>query len=158
MKTQEFINQVEKAYNKHFPESKCFAKLKKNFYPDIWVECYLAGNSAENSGLYWDNDIFRVKFQIENENGQPLEGIDLESELPNLKIESIGKTYSIKPENSMYAFGTRKLSFRKTSGDAEKILSALDKFFASLKKSIVEDFQAGNIQDKKHLEVCQAKL
>lgn len=157
MNTKNFMREIEKTYNKHFPLSKCFVNYS-GFYRSISVSPVLAGNRDEVSNGIWENDILNIRFLIDN-NGNEFGNDVFEGDLPEtITLECDGKSYMIKPDNQYMAYGRRKLSFRKVQGNAEKIIFALDKFFASLKKSLSEDLNADNIHDKKHLEICKAKL
>lgn len=159
MKTQDFTNAIEDTYYKHFPASRCTAKFDTRFYSSIWVNCFLAGDKSELSGNYWDNDIMSIAFSIHAESGEFSKDVTLESELPEtIVLEVEHKSYLIKPESRNMVYGRRKLSFRKATGNAEKMLQVFDKYFAQLKESLVNDLANGMIIDKNHNAVAVAKL
>lgn len=158
MITSEFCTKLESIYNKHFPQSKAFAKFDSRLYSSIYVNCFLAGSREENSGAYWDNDMFSITFQIQTPSGEFPKDVTLESDMgENLLIENISKSYFLKPENHYMAYGRRKLSFRKAEGNAEKILQVFEKFCIALKKSLVEDLQNDLIHSN-HKELLTKKL
>ena len=157
MNTKNFMQEVEKTYKNHFPKSLIRVKYS-SFYPSIDVTPVLAGNRDEVTNGIWQNDILSVSFTIDN-NGKEFNKEVFDGDLPDeITISADQKSYAIKPDSVYLAYGHRKLSFRKTQGNPEKILSALDKFFASLKKSLSEDLESGNIADKNHLMTCENNL
>ena len=158
MITSEFCTKLESIYNKHFPQSKAFAKFDSRFYSSIYVNCFLAGAKEENSGSYWDNDMLHVTFRIVTPSGEFPKNVTAESDMgENLLIENINKSYFLKPENRYMAYGSRKLSFRKAEGNAEKILQVFEKFCTALKKSLIEDLQNDLIHSN-HKELLTKKL
>jgi hypothetical protein len=81
-----------------------------------------------------------------------------EDELPQeLIMEATSRTYKIKPENKNLYCDYRQLSYRKTKGDAEKIIKALGKFFVRLQQSLQEDIAAGNIHPD-NIELVKEKF
>lgn len=158
MITSEFCTKLESIYNKHFPQSKAFAKFDSRFYSSIFVNLFLAGSREENSGNYWDNDMLHVTFRIVTPLGEFPKDITIDSELPEvILIENIDKSYWLKPENHYMAYGRRKLSFRKAEGNAEKILQVFEKFCIALKNSLIEDLQNDLIHSN-HKELLTKKL
>jgi len=157
MKINELIQQIENTYNKHFPLSKCFVKLSTNLYSSIFIDCHLAGDKTELYNGYWENDIFRIRFSIDTDKGA-FKNINEMSEVPeNLRMEIDSKSYLLKPANPHMAFDRRNLSFRKTKGNAKKIVATLDKYFAKLKEELIKDLQAGLIH-KNHINLLTEKL
>lgn len=158
MKTSELMSEIEKTYYNHFPNSKIFVKHSNNLFNSIRINCFLAGDKSENSGNYWDNDIFNIRFQIMGENGRELPvNTSIDSELGILTLENDGKSYLIIPENKYMAYGSKSVNFRKVQGDTNKIIFALDKFFSNLKKSLTSDFESGNITSN-HVEIVKRKI
>ena len=154
MITKEFLQNVESLYTSRFPHSKAFARLRTGLGKALTVDCFLAGDKSENSGNMWDNDILSVKFWIDIP-----ANATLESELPeSLTMEILQGSYSIKPENRMKAFDSRKMTWRKSKGSAAKLLQVLDKYFVQLHDSLVNDLAKGNIVNCDHLAVATAKL
>jgi hypothetical protein len=158
MQVKTLLSEFEKSYHSHFQHSAISAKFSKGIYSSIYIRLYLANDKSELSGGYWDNDILTIIFCIDTATGEFPREIDLESELPNnLVMENSSKHYHIKPPSSMYAYGSRKLSYRKTTGEASKILASFDKFCDGLKKSLQDDLQAENIHPE-HVQIVAAKL
>ncbi len=148
MLVNEFIQNVKDSYAKYFPQSNCFVKLSKSLYCSINIACCLATDRAELPSNLWDNDMFHIKFSIDTITGQLNRDLTEDSELPeNLRLESNGRSYAIKPAVSYMAYGGRSLSFRKTTGDSKKILTALDKFFKKLHEQLLEDYDNDKIHN-----------
>jgi hypothetical protein len=158
MITSKFCSALESIYNKHFPQSKAFAKFDSLLYSSIYVNCFLAGSKEENSGGYWYNDLLNITFRIITPSGEFPKDVTADSELPNIiMIENVKKSYFLKPENQYMAYGRRKLSFRKAEGSAEKVLQVFEKFCIALKKSLMEDLKNDMIHNN-HKELLTKKL
>lgn len=154
MKFQEFSENVQREYAKRFPHSKCSVKVFDNLGKSALIDCYLAGDSKECIHGYWDNDIFKIKANIDF----PKTFDRCNDELPeNLTIEWYSHCYFIKPETSYTAYGMRNISVRKTSGKPEKLVKDFGKFFDRLKKSVVEDYKIGKIHEN-HLALVRTRL
>ena len=159
MKLSELQTQIEKTYNKYFPTSKVSAVYSDRFGANITIRAFIAGDKSENSGNYWDNDILMLSFSINGESGQELpKNLTADSELPEgLELVKWHGHYHTTPENPYMCYGSRSLSFRKTSGNAEKIIITLDKFFAKFHAQILADYIAGRIH-KNHLSVVKTHV
>lgn len=159
MRTNEFTAEIEQAYKKYFPDSHIRARFDSNLYGNIWVNCFLVSDKSELSGGYWENDILHIRFRIQTTTGEFSKDITKESQLPdNLMLEVIDKSYFIKPASRMMAYGRRDMSWRKTKGDAAKILNYLDKCFSQLRESLVNDLTQGMIESKEHHATAIKKL
>jgi len=158
MKINELIQQIESTYSKHFPLSRIHVDYVGNIYRSISIVCYLAGNSTEVYNKIWRNDMLNISFSIDAELGEFEKGTTIESELPEkLKMEVKCKNYLIKPNSKNLVYSRRELAFRKTKGNAKKILTTLDKYFAKLKEELKSDLLIGNITDN-HMELLTEKL
>ena len=158
MKINELIQQIEVTYSKHFPLSRISVDYVGNIYSSISIVCYLAGNSTEVYNKIWRNDMLNIRFSIDAESGEFEKGTTEESELPEkLKMEVNCKNYLIKPNSTNMVYSRRNLSFRKTKGNAKKIVATLDKYFAKFKEELKNDLLTGNITDN-HKELLTEKL
>ena len=158
MKMSTLCTELENTYHKHFPDSRIIVEFSTKFYSSIYIRCFLAGSKEELSGGYWDNDMFHIVLYIESERGEFAKDITADSECPNpLVMESKDKSYFIKPENRMFAYGSRKISYRKVTGNAEKIIQTFEVFCTRLVASLKEDYQAENIHDG-HRVLVASKL
>ena len=158
MKTQDFLSQLRNSYLNHFPNSRIVVDYRTALYRSIWIRLYLAGNEDQLSGGYWDNDMLHITFQVESETGEFSRDVTLDSELAeNLVLENTNKFYHIKPKNPHLFYGRRSLSFRKCSGNVEKIIKQFDKFCIQLKTTLQDDFECDNIH-KNHETVVKRNL
>ena len=160
MKTNELITAIQESYGKQFPQSTIFVKYDPRLWRSIGVSCYLSGAREECHGGYWDNDLLRVRFSIATDAGQLPKDTTPESELPqNLELEIYAKGYLTKPTATepYNVYSSKRLKFRKTKGNAEKILKTLDKYFKMLRSELENDLQQDNITAN-HKEQLIAKL
>lgn len=159
MKTQDLLTALENTYHSHFPKSRIVAEYSTRLYRSIYIHAFLANDRSELSGGYWDNDMLNIRFQITSGigSGEFSQDVTLDSDLDFIVLENEGKSYHINPPSSYLAFGSTVLSFRKASGQPEKIVQSFDKFCIQLKKSLQDDLMAGNIH-KNYLSIVQDKL
>lgn len=158
MKVKEFTQEVEKAYNKYFPNSKVFVKLSTNLYRSISINCCIAGSQNEVYNNIWENDMLKLTFTVDTLQGEFNKSITEESELPNdLKLEVHRKNYLIKPASNYLVYDGRVLKFRKTKGDSKKIIATLDKYFKNLHNELQNDLKADLIHDN-HRELLLKKI
>ncbi len=163
MNVQTFQAEIESTYKKYFPLSRVSVSHKNSLFQSVYVRCYLSSSNDEVAGKIIQNDLFSIMFQILGENGQELpEKLNLDSELPEiLTLENCQKSYLIKTTDRMKAFDSRNLSFRKVSGNAEKIIESFDKFLAQLKKSLIQDLESERIPEYSYCnqaELLRSKL
>lgn len=158
MKVNEFLQEVESIYKSEFSHSLISVKYSSNLYASIWIIPLLAGDKSEVYNGIWENDILRVRFEIDTQAGEFNHALKLDNDLPeNLRLSEHGKSYWIKPDNQYMAYGTRRLSFRETKGDALKILASWSKFVKQLKQSLTDDLSAGMITDN-YKDLVEKKL
>ena len=74
-----------------------------------------------------------------------------------LVLESTKSSFLTKPAADYLAYGRKKVPFRKTKGDADKILKTLDKYFSVLKKSVKEELDNDNIHSN-FIELLKSKI
>ena len=104
----------------------------------IYAECYLAKDESEVPHRILDNDTFRIKFSIET-----LENFN---DLPDVMIiEWYYKSIKLNPSDDFYYCDFKQLPFRKTKGNADKILKTLDRYFKLLKDILIEELENDNI-------------
>lgn len=157
----EFLKDIENTYNKYFPNSTCWARvydarpvvygLKQN---SICINCYLAGDNRENSGGYWENDIFNITFWLHD----VVEGDGL---IDNMELTSTTHSYRIKPTNKYLAFESKRVPFRVVKGNSQKILQGFDRFCKKLRDMVEEDYYNDNFKSDKgydHLNFVGKKL
>lgn len=130
----EQIEQLKQIYNKHFKNSKITINqgaLYDNLY---FINCYLAQNEQECTNKLFDNDIFKIKFEItETEDG--------------FILENLAKSYMTKPKNEWLYCGYTNINFRRTGGNFEKIAQSFENFIIKLKNNLITDYQNDNIHE-----------
>ena len=138
-------SKLELAYKEVFKNSKIVlsrSDLAKNV---LWVQLYLAQNEQEEINGYFDNDIFGITLKI-RENGEN-----------DYTMEKINSSYLIKPISEYMAYGRRRLPFRKTRGDEDKIITTFKKYVGNLHKALLEDLEQGNIHEN-HITLLTQKI
>lgn len=137
-------------YKSYFKDSGIAIRDYSNFLGNkkesFTVGLYLAKDSTEVASGIMGNDMLHIMFNIEKSS--------LEN---NYFIEAYQKSYAIKPENQYLYYSSRNLSFRRNSGDRDKILKIFEKFVKQLKNSIIEDYNNNNIHDN-FIELVKNKL
>lgn len=146
MTINEMIKEIEASYAKYFKGSKIKVRYTDNLYRSIGIKCFLASTNTENPSYYWDNDMLSIAFSIQTESGELARGTTGESETPeNMVLENWHKHYFTKPNSRNLCYSSASVSFRKTKGDANKMISALDKYFKKLHDALVEELANDNI-------------
>lgn len=144
-----FMENVEKTYHKYFPNSLASVYVYSGLGKHVSISCYLAKDKSEESHGYFENDMFGVGFMID---------LTKDGKFPStLVLESTKSSFLTKPESDYLAYGRKKVPFRKTKGDADKILKTLDKYFSVLKKSVKEELDNGNIHSN-FIELLKSKI
>lgn len=131
--TQEQKKLIETTYHKYFKNSA----IKYWEYDDggyMWVRFYLAENEKELFNTYWDNDVFKIDFEIDT----CFEGYCLKART---------NMYVIKPTKDYYWCDYRKIPFRQVKGSFDKIMNGLERFFQRLHKQFKEDLDNKIIKD-----------
>ena len=140
---EEFKNQVLEMYKSKFPKSNCRCVISNCLGKTIYIDFFLSENLNECPHNIEINDCFNIGFFI-----RLPRSFDEAFELPEeIELNCREKAYKIKSANRFLCFDHKKLSFRKTSGSPEKILTSLGKFIDKLYKSFMEDFNSGNLLD-----------
>ena len=139
-------SKLELAYKEVFKNSK-IAITKNSFSGDnvLWVQLYLAQNEDEEINGYFINDMFSILFRI------------IKVEENNYIIENENSRYLVKPTNKYLVYESKKVAFRKTQGNEDKIITTFKKYVENLHKALMEDLEQGNIHEN-HLELVKEKL
>ena len=138
-------NKLTEIYKEIFKNSK-IALSRSSFKKDVlFIQLYLAQNEQEEINGYFDNDMFGITLKI-RENGKN-----------DYTMEKLNSSYLIKPTNEYMVYGRRRLPFRKTRGDEDKIITTFKKYVENLYKALLEDLEQGNIHEN-HLELVKEKL
>lgn len=143
MKYSEFEQRIKKAYAAKFPKSLCTCTLIEGFGKYIFIDCYLGAGDDEFPHRIKENDAINVKLNIDLPRGWKHD-----DELPDtMTLEAIRNSIKHKPpQNESYLYCKyTKVSFRKTTGDAEKIIKAFTRFVDRLHNEISEQYANDNL-------------
>ena len=138
-------SKLELAYKEVFKNSKIVlsrSDLAKNV---LWVQLYLAQNEQEEINGYFDNDMFDIIFKI------------TKTAEDNYIMENIQNRYLVKPTNKYLVYGGKKVAFRKTQGNEDKIITTFKKYVENLHNALVEDLEQGNIHEN-HITLLEKKI
>ena len=139
-------NKLTEVYEGIFKNSK-IAITKNSFSGDnvLWIQLYLAQNEQEEINGYFDNDMFNIIFKI------------TKTAENNYIMENKQNRYLVKPTNKYLVYEGKKVAFRKTQGNEDKIITTFKKYVGNLHKALLEDLEQGNIHEN-HLELVKEKL
>lgn len=133
-------------YEENFKDSK-IAITKNSFSGDnvLWVQLFLAQNEQEEINGYFDNDMFGITFKI------------TKTAENNYIMENKQNRYLVKPTNKYLVYESKKVAFRKTQGNEDKIITTFKKYVENLHKALIEDLEQGNIHEN-HITLLKQKL
>jgi len=133
-------------YEENFKDSK-ITITKNSFSGDnvLWVQLFLAQNEQEEINGYFDNDMFGIIFKI------------TKTAENNYIMENKQNRYLIKPTNKYLVYESKKVAFRKTQGNEDKIITTFKKYVENLHNALVEDLKQGNIHEN-HITLLKQKL
>lgn len=137
---------LTKVYNDIFKNSKI--EISKNSFSGnnvLWVQLYLAQNEDEEINGYFINDMFSILFKI------------TKTAEDNYIMENKQNRYLVKPTNKYLVYEGKKVAFRKTQGNEEKIITTFKKYVGKLHNALVEDLEQGNIHEN-HIELLKKKI
>ena len=139
-------NKLTKVYEEIFKNSK-IAITKNSFSGDnvLWVQLYLAKTEEEEINRYFDNDMFDIIFKI------------TKTAENNYIIENENSRYLVKPTNKYLVYESKKVAFRKTQGNEDKIITTFRKYVENLHNALVEDLKQGNIHEN-HITLLKQKI
>ena len=139
-------SRLTEIYEGIFKNSK-IAITKNSFSGDnvLWVQLFLAQNEQEEINGYFDNDMFDIIFKI------------TKTAENNYIMENKLNRYLVKPTNKYLVYECKKVAFRKTQGNEDKIITTFKKYVENLHNALVEDLEQGNIHEN-HLELVKEKL
>ena len=137
---------LTKVYNEIFKNSK-IEITKNSFSGDnvLWVQLFLAQNEDEEINGYFNNDMFNIVFKI------------TKTAENNYIMENKQNRYLVKPTNKYLVYEGKKVAFRKTQGNEDKIITTFRKYVENLHKALVEDLKQGNIHEN-YIELLKKKI
>ena len=139
-------NKLTEIYEGIFKNSK-ISITKNSFSGDnvLWVQLLLAQNEQEEINGYFDNDMFNIIFKI------------TKTAENNYIMENKQNRYLVKPTNKYLVYEGKKVAFRKTQGNEEKIITTFKKYAEKLHNALVEDLKQGNIHEN-YIELLKKKI
>ncbi len=143
MKFVEFKEEIQKAYAKRFPNSLCEVSIFKCLGRSLYITCRFAENEKEVPFGIMGNDMFCTSMSI----NLPDNFGDDDNLPESMVMEWQSSFIKVKPESKYLAYDAVKVPYRKTTGDAKKIIKALDKYFQRLYEATVKLFKEGKIHD-----------
>ena len=72
-------------------------------------------------------------------------------------MENRQNRYLVKPTNKYLVYEGKKVAFRKTQGNEDKIITTFKKYVANLHNALVEDLKQGNIHEN-HITLLKQKI
>ena len=139
-------NKLTEVYESIFKNSKIVI-TKNSFSGDnvLWVQLLLAQNEQEEINGYFCNDMFSILFKI------------TKTAENNYIIENENSRYLVKPTNKYLVYESKKVAFRKTQGNEDKIITTFKKYVENLHNALVEDLKQGNIHEN-HITLLTQKI
>ena len=142
MTFNEFRDEIIGIYHSKFPKSHCSVKLVKMLGRAITIDCFLANDVFELSHGYWQNDMFKISFWI-HDMPKNFETTDI---MPNtMTLTNNSSDIAITPPDRFLAYGSVKIPFRKTVGNADKIINAFKKYVDRLYDIVNQQITNGKI-------------
>lgn len=135
--------QLKEIYIKYFKNSKIDVITMSN--SKYYIRLLLAQSEREEINGYFDNDMFNINFRL-YVNGEN-----------DFTLENVISRYFVKPTNQYLVYEGKRVSFRKTKGNKDKILQSFEKYVQKLYTELTEDLKSGNIHNN-HIELLTKKL
>ena len=108
-------------------------------------QLYLAQDKSEEINGYFENDMFDIIFKI------------TKTAENNYIMENNQNRYLVKPTNKYLVYESKKVAFRKTQGNEDKIITTFKKYVENLHNALVEDLKQGNIHEN-HITLLTQKI
>lgn len=143
MKFDEFKEVIEQAFMEKFNQSFCKCGIFRCLGKSITIDCMLGRNTEEWINGLNDNDMMSVKFMIHMPDSWN-EGDELPEEMVMEALQSAIKT---KPEDAIWYCAHKKVAYRKTKGNAEKLVKAFQKYVDRLYTMVIDEYKADNLMD-----------
>ena len=141
MKFNEFKEKIENEFDGKFNQSLCACRIFRCLGKSIIIDCKLGKDASEWSNGIAMNDLMSVSFII----ALP-DGWTEEDELPEIMVmESSEHEIKTKPENDILYCDYKRISYRRTAGNPEKIIKAFGKFVGKLHEAVMTEYQSENL-------------
>ena len=136
---QQLAQEIEKTFQKYFPQSGINAKYTTNISPSIMVTIALAANKSEAPNNIIENDPMMARFAMHLEGSVVKETGMLSGDITVERFTGVGLGW-----HSSNGYQKIKVPFRKTTGDPQKILKAFDRHFSRLRDAVKENAEELN--------------
>lgn len=145
MNFNEFRNAVISNYNKRFNSSLCECYIFRGLGRMLCINFRLAESARECASGIIGNDCFSISFTV----FLPDDFDEEKNDLPEtMVLESRFTSYATKPDNKYTYCSYKKIPFRKTKGNAEKIINTLNKYTIKLYDSVLDDYKNNNLLER----------
>lgn len=136
---EDFAKQIEKVIKKHFPTSTSWARYSNRIGESIFIGLAIGTKSDWSNGILENAPVEYRAFVWGVKGGVTTDKMVLETTDSSITTKPIDKPY--------HAYGRIKVKGRKTTGDEDKILAAVDKHMMALKKAVKDNL---NIMTDEH--------
>jgi hypothetical protein len=132
------MERIEKIYYEKFPNSLCDVSYGVFLSsPYLFIRCYLAKDKSEVSSQILDNDVFSIRACVDFD-GSPRD-LEIYEPVPkNSELSFSMHSIMAVPDVDYLYCSHININVRKTSGDADKILSAWKRFVDKLYAETVQ--------------------
>lgn len=140
----ELAEQLQNVYMKHFPKGRIIVRKQALGDEGFYVTTFLIGEQKDQSNGIWDNDPLLHTFGFEGIGNDQFEFTRLR-----------GRLSVNPPEGSHLAMSSLKIAFRKTKGDAKKVVTNFEKYVQKMKKLVKDsgdDVYGRDRYDNKYFE------
>lgn len=134
----ELAQEIKNEILKIFPKSYVNSTFSDNIISTITVRFALGKDKSEWEHGYWDNDPAQMILHIYGQNESNISKDGIINGL--IYVETKYGSFLVKPDTgSHYAYSRVKVPFRKTTGNGEKIVQYLKKYFLTFKKVLQDN-------------------
>lgn len=157
MNIRDLQTKLQEIYHKKFKNSSCSISYGCLKSTTLFVNVNLANNVDECINRIAQNDMFNIMFTISTVNGTDRDCREIDYSNEDLILECSYNNYHIVPENQYLCYGSRKVPFRKTTGNLDKILKSFEKFVDKLYDSVKNDLDNGFIHNN-YIDLVKTKI
>ena len=149
----EFVSKIEQEIKKIFPKSYADVEFSKGLGTSIVIAFALGKDKSEWVNGYFENDLVAMRMFIW---GKQDDNITREGEIVgDLELKNDSSSFVIKPTDKYTAYSRVKVPFRKATGNPDKILVYIKKYFTNFKKVLQDNRE--NMTDE-HLKLVGDKF
>ncbi len=141
---EELVKELKEIYVEKFGDCLfhnsygCFGK------DTIFIRLFLAKDESEVANRIMDNDMFSILLELRDFGNE-------------YKLEKVLSGVREKPMDKYCYCSSKRIPYRVTLGDGEKIKKAFKKYVDNLHSILIEEFNNGNIHEN-DIELLKRKL